>query len=68
MNNSFFATNPTRGYNNFSRNDFNNNINRSYHAKITFTSYKSNPLVVKLRGGTKIILGNDRKMNIKYKK
>ena len=50
------------------RNDFNNNMNRSYHAKITFTSYKSNPVVVKLRGGTKIILGNDRRMNIKYKK
>ena len=63
MNNSFFGTNTSRGYNPFIRNDLNN---RSYHTKITFPSHKSNTIVVKLRGGAKIILGSEKKRNFKY--
>ena len=63
MNNSFFGTNTSRGYNPFIRNDLNN---RSYHTKITFPFHKSNTIVVKLRGGAKIILGSEKKRNFKY--
>ena len=61
--NTYYGQMSSRGYNSFISNDLNNyynNNNRFSNIKMTF---RNNPVVVKLRGGTKIILKNDKRMN-----
>ena len=51
-NKSFYHQNSLKGFNPFQISDY-----RNYHKK---NNFQKTPVVVKLRGGTKIILSSDR--------